>query len=133
MMKTIKVFLLSTFFLIGVVGCKKDKTPDIVGKWKLEKVKTVFYEPKEYDYSENNIIYLFRANRTLKVTSDVDENMAHNPGEYSYRVEKSSVYKETDVIVINNGPEAICSISGNNLIIDDSPRDGYIYSFTRVK
>lgn len=140
-MKTIKAFLLSILLLIVLTGCKKDKTSaGIVGKWTLEKVKLSFYpsdydSPTEFNYSKNDIIYQFRANGTLNVyvTGDIPEYRGNRPGEYSYRVEKSSVYKETDVIVINNGPEAICSISGNNLTIDDSPRDGYIYSFTRVK
>ncbi|MFD1631212.1 lipocalin family protein [Pseudopedobacter beijingensis] len=135
-MKTIKLFILPVLLLIVLTGCKKDKTSTgIVGKWTLVKVKTVFYEPQEYYYSENNIIYQFRANGTLNVyvTGDISEYMGKRPGEYSYRVEKSSIYKETDVIVINNGSEAICSISGNNLTIDDSPLDGPIYYFTRVK
>lgn len=135
-MKKIKLFVLPVLLLIVLTGCKKDKTSaGIVGKWMLVKVKTGFYEPQEYYYSENNIIYQFKANGTLNVyvTGDIPEYRGNRPGEYSYRVKKSSVYKEADVIVINNGPEAICSISDNNLIIDDSSRDGYIFSFIRVK
>ena len=137
-MKTIKVFLLFVFILIAEVSCKKDKTPDIVGKWKLEKVKLNYYpddydSPTEFDYSGNNIIYQFRANGTLKVMSDIGEYMAKKPGEYSYRLKKVTHYTETDVIVINDGIEYYYTISGNNMTIGDLSGDGPTSYFTRVK
>ncbi|MFD1631210.1 hypothetical protein [Pseudopedobacter beijingensis] len=136
-MKTIKLFILPVLLLITLTGCKKDKTPGIVGKWKLEKVKLSYYPsdydfPTEFNYSENNIIYQFRANGILKVTSDVMEYMGKKPGEYSYHTN----YTKTDVIVISGDnttiPPGEYNVSGNNLVISYSTSDGPIYYFIRI-
>ena len=99
--------------------------PDIVGTWKLEKVKTVFYIPQEYDYSKNNIIYQFNANRALKILSDI-EYYGKQAGEYTYRTENRTV------IIGKDSPYGY-QISGDELMIDDSPLDDPNYYFIRVK
>ena len=70
-------------FLVGTFSCSEKSEPDpnvglkksFIGKWKLEKV---FFasggdEPATFDYSQNNIIYEFKANNTLIVSGSTDK------------------------------------------------------------
>jgi hypothetical protein len=76
---------------ILLFSCGKNSYKDgIVGKWKLDKV--TYSDLTEYvnfaeldDYSENNIIYEFRKNNKLVVTSSISGNTQTK--EYSYRFE----------------------------------------------
>lgn len=125
-MKTNRSFklILLLFLLIGMGSCKdKEERPALIGKWRLEKVQTVFYDPQVYDYSGDNIIYEFKRDGKLIVSSDIEDYQGLGTGEYPYKV-------SSNILTIGNS-DCEYSISGSELTLDDSPLDGPISHFTR--
>ena len=93
-------------FLVGTFSCSEKSEPDsdfvasvkknLIGKWKLEKVEIAisFGNDEEsdlttFDYSQNNIIYEFKANNTLIVSgsSDKIDYRGHKIGSHVYKVQ----------------------------------------------
>lgn len=143
-----KIFNLLSFVLILLIvtGCKEDEQKsttdaeidsqnDIVGEWKQVKGKTVFYNPQIIDYTCNNIIYKFKSDGSLNIFSDVDNPIGYNSGDHLYEFSQNNLYgipDENFTLKIDNRYWA-CSISGSNMVLDDSPVDGPILYFIRIK
>jgi hypothetical protein len=99
MKKQIIFWTLSIMAVFALVSCGKDSYKEgIIGKWKLEKV--TYSDLTEYinfseidDYSANNIIYEFRKNNKLVVTSSISGNTQTK--EYSYKFENGENFCAT--------------------------------------
>ena len=93
MKQIVKYFIVLVLIsAIGLTGCKKDKyKEDIIGKWKLESVivskSDLYLQLHTINYSENNIIYEFKKNNKLVVTSSISGNSQKK--EYSYKCERN--------------------------------------------
>lgn len=57
---------------------------EIVGKWKLVLVGYAFSTPDPTDYSCNQIVYDFKPDGRLVVTSDIAQTGGYGAGNYSY-------------------------------------------------
>ncbi len=113
----------------------------LIGKWKLEKVKEVFVPvppPPTHDYSQYNIVYEFKTNKVLIVSGEIEKikrYIGHNPGEHSY----SFIYDDNK-LGLPNLPYGLkidnfiswYNITSEELIINDSPVDGYIYYLIKI-
>jgi hypothetical protein len=127
-------------------GCKEDEQKcntnavtgsqdDIVGEWKQVKGKTVFSNPQIIEYTCNNIIYKFKSDGSLNILSDVENPIGYNSGDHIYEFSQNNLYgipDENFTLKIDNTNWA-CSISGSNMVLDDSPLDGPILYFIRIK
>ncbi len=147
-MKALKLssILLFSLIFIGFTGCKDDEQKcntnavtgsqdDIVGEWKQVKGKTVFYNPRIIEYTCNNIIYKFKSDGSLNILSDVENPIGYNSGDHLYEFSQNNLYGNPDenfTLKIDNTNWA-CSISGSNMVLDDSPVDGPILYFIRIK
>jgi hypothetical protein len=100
---------------------------DLIGKWKLRKVQTVFLNPRVYDYSSNDIIYDFRPDGVLIVSSDIGEFVGGNAGEFSYSLSQSAFSLQIDQT------SKACCLSDINLKLDGSSLDGPILCLVKVQ
>ena len=65
------------------VSCSKNPQQDILGKWQLIGVTSVWFSPIEH--SQDNIIYEFKDNNIVVIFHDSNEIEPYPlPGEYSY-------------------------------------------------
>ncbi|MDR2125523.1 MAG: hypothetical protein LBP63_01665 [Prevotellaceae bacterium] len=120
-----KIILQTTAILLilaGVIACGKENTDEnpyrknIIGKWKLIKMisRDVNYDGifDTVDYSNENIIYEFRANNKLIINGYIENDFSSGEHYYSYQQ-------------LNACPT--CD-PGPNLTIDDNNK---IYCLTR--
>ena len=85
-MKTKNVFLVFLLSCQLFAGCNKNNDIEyIIGEWKLNSVTITdeSYQPIEMDLSDYNIIYEFKKNNRLVITSFVSEKSAKSS--YSYK------------------------------------------------
>lgn len=158
-MKTTILFF-SIFCALILSGCQKEKstlisttneetlacpvesingpTKKLIGKWKLVRQHTGFVSdgPRSIDYSCNHIVFHFRADGIVEVTSDVEQ---YKSGESSYefaltRAETSTPHERYTVKFNNSSYQQPCDIrnDGRELIIT-SPTDGPTEFFIRIK
>jgi|GEM_PF-1369252 len=116
-----------------VVAVKGSDT-NVIGKWKLVKGVTVFADRRTEDYSCNEVIYTFKTNETLTISSDTKDLISLSPGEYSYNFPLSPFYedvKESYTMQINQS-ELACTISNGVMVLDGSSLDGPIQYFVRI-
>lgn len=128
------LFFVAILFIltIGYYGCSDDyESTNVVGKWKLEKAETVFYNPQLYNYSQNNIIYEFKSNGILIISSDIDDYIGDMPGEYTYDSVSAKNENEPNTLIFNDSSWWY-SISEKEMILDNSPLDGPILYFVRI-
>lgn len=140
---------LSIFFLLLLfvgAGCKenddkcntvavKGAEDSVIGKWKQVKGESVFRNPLIVDYSCNEIIYHFKSDGTLTITSDIDNPIGYNSGNYTYVFSLNSMYEnmeENHTLKIGDSSWG-CSISESSMILNDAPLDGPILNFIRIE
>ena len=113
----------------------------ISGKWQLVEVREVFVPVPphpSYDYSGYNIVYEFKTNGVLTVsgeTYDIDRYIGHEIGEHPY-----SFIDDDRGLGMPNLPFGLqidnfpywYQISSEELKIDYSPGDGYIYFLIKL-
>jgi hypothetical protein len=117
---------------ISAVSGSKD---NIVGDWKLSIGKTVFFKPQIVDYSCLNIIYHFKTNDTLIIESSAENPIGNRAGIYIYHLTLENLYNNVEekyTLKIGNLNWA-CGISSENMILNDTPLDGPILYFVRMK
>lgn len=123
-------------------GLKCDVKPvngsdeDITGKWRKVKSEYTFTPTKmdPIDYSCDNIIYHFKSNGEVEITSDISIE-GRDPGSYSYRIitEPPWVWMtEHRTLKIGDSSWA-CNIKDNWMILSQAPVDGMIDHFIRVE
>lgn len=139
------------FILVISLSCKKNEVVDInmdlrcptvarvgsntqvVGKWKLLKGSTVFYDTKTVDYSCNEVIYDFRSNGIVIITSDIQELIGSNPGEHSYEFTPKPLFEGGNNFTIKINSNAVsCRISEGLMTLDNSALDGPILHLARM-
>lgn len=116
--------------------CTDEMDPEeaLIGRWKLVRGETVFYEPRTVDYSSNDIVYHFHPNGSLTISSDLEDLIAYPDGQYVYEFNPKPVHTGSDLkySLKIDGVNWPCDISGRNMILDDSPLDGPILSFVKL-
>lgn len=139
------------FILIILSSCKKNEVVNIdmdlkcptvarvgsdteaIGKWKLLQGSSVFYDPRTVDYSCNEVVYDFRSNGLVRITSDIQELIGPNPGEHSYEFSRKPLFEGGNNFTIKINSSAIsCKISGGLMTLDDSAFDGPILHLARM-
>lgn len=134
-MKKFKLFGLA-LILLSVTGCMDRADPEetLIGRWKLVRGETVFFEPRTVNYSSHNIVYYFQPDGTFTVESDLEDFIGHSPGQYTYRFNPSPAFNgyDMDYTLQIGGTSWACSISRNKMILDRSPLDGSILSFIKL-
>lgn len=100
---------------------------DLIGKWKLRKVQTVFLNPRVYDYSSKDIIFDFRQDGVLIITSDIGEFVGGNSGEFSYSLSQNALSLQID----QTSKE--CCLSDIILKLDGSSLDGPILCLVKIQ
>jgi len=135
-----KILILAILFsLAGSFSSCKEKETDITkvneitGKWELLKI-TISFTPEgaiSRDYSQNNIVYEFKADGILTVSRDINhsDTYVHEQGDHFYSIIDD---KEEYTLKIDNNLYWY-SVSNNDLIIDQSPLDGFTYYFVKLK
>lgn len=116
------------------ISARKGYDAKLVGKWKLVKSESVFMNRNAEDYSCNKIIYDFRSDGTLVITSDIDKYIGSKPGTYQYKFTKTSLYEggsQSYMLQVNQRSVA-CGISEGVMNLDDSPVDGPILYLVRL-
>lgn len=90
------------------VVARKGLNTEITGKWKLLKVSTVFYNPQTIDYSCDDVVYHFRSNETLTISSDIHKNLIIvDPIKYSLSL--SPLYENMEGFTLKiNGSTVAC-------------------------
>lgn len=116
---------LLTAIIIPLTGCDKiseDQKP-FIGKWKLIAIADKRtnpevppgYEEPSHDYSENNIIYQFKKNGELVITSDIENIAGLQPGKYSYKVRPESTIELSLYFIFIDNEACAYSISASEL------------------
>lgn len=103
---------------------------NIIGKWKLVKGEEVFYNPRTVDYSCNNVIYQFKTDGVLIITSDIVDIIGFGTGKYSYEFILTD--KGSHTLKVDNS-QGGCSILGSDLTINYAYLDGPILYLIRVQ
>lgn len=114
------------------VAAGKGLDSDITGKWKLLKVSTVYSNLRTVDYSCDDVVYHFRSDGTLTISSDIHKNMiTKEPVKYTFSL--SPLYANMKGFTLKrNGSSVPCKISAGIMILDSSPVDGPIEYFARM-
>lgn len=110
---------------------------DVVGKWQLVKVHTVFTieGDKIADHSCNNTVYDFQKDGILIISSDREEYQDTSIGEYNYEFKLQPLYENYGLsytLKIEH-MEYACGISEDNMTLDSSPLDGPVLYFVRIQ
>jgi hypothetical protein len=116
------------------ISVNKGDDRSVIGSWKLVKSETVFMSKTNEDYSCNDIIYNFKSNGTLNITSDINNYIGDKQGSYKYSFSTSQLYNggnQPYTLKINQRAVA-CSISQGVMTLDDSPLDGPIIYLVRL-
>jgi hypothetical protein len=143
--------LLLIFILVILLSCKKNEVVDIdmdlkcptvarvgsntqaEGKWKLLQGSTVFYDTRTVDYSCNEVIYDFRSNGIVIITSDIQELIGTNPGDHSYEFTRKPLFEGGNYFTIKINTNSVsCRISDGLMTLDDSAFDGPILHLARM-
>ena len=109
-------------------SCEKNvevELNNLLGEWKLEKVRTVFKELQTYDYSSFDIKYIFKENGILVISSDI-KFVGGDSGEFTYRLLENGSILEIDKSEVN------CCLSDTKLQLDYSILDGPILCLTKI-
>lgn len=116
------------------VKIKEGSNTSVLGKWKLVRGTSVFYEPVTYDYSCENIIYEFTSDGTLIITGDAEQNLGYGKGIYDYKFQVAN--SETGIylpyMITINGNSLSSNIVNHQLELNNSSVDGPILYFLRV-
>ena len=157
MKNIIKLQVILILLVAGIVGCNKtnesnqieeipEETIDstlytlISGKWQLLTVEEVFVPVPQptHDYSKYNIVYEFKPNGVLTVsgaTDDIERYIGHKTGKHSYSFiddgNKLGMVGLPFGLQINNFISWY-QLSSEELIINDSPLDGYVYFLIKI-
>jgi len=151
MKKPFKLLIFTLLLMVAAMACKSNLTEEdmqtenleelIIGKWQLVKVDEVFVPippPPSYDYSKYNIMYEFKANGVLTVfgeTNNIERYIGHEICDHLY-----SFVDDDGGLGMPNLPFGLqigtftswYKISSEELIINDSPLDGYIYYLIKI-
>jgi len=113
-----------------------DGTASIIGKWKLEKIRVISRLGTFCtDYSKYNVVYEFKHDGILTVSSGNSENHGwHESGEYSFIKDEWGMSQDGYPwgLNINKGSTNWYILSSKELIIDYSPGDGATYYFVKI-
>ena len=161
-LNVIKLHIIAIIVVAFVLGCNKtnekdfvEKLPEenptelvnstlyklILGKWQLLQVDEVFTpEPPSlsHDYSEYNIVYELKTNGVLTVSGeieDVDTYRGHTIGNHTYSFIDDDNQMGNPSFPFGLQIDALTSwykISSEELIINNSPMDGFIYSLIKT-
>lgn len=110
---------------------------EILGEWKLIEARIINFENNPLiDYSKENIIYNFKANRVLSVTGG--NNVGYPNGEYDYIFEKDylggapSPGEEKILLVkVNNNTKWTYTLTYGRMTLGNSYVDGPDLIFER--
>lgn len=109
---------------------------DVLGKWKLLSYRTVFYHPDTTDYSCDDIIYEFKPNGGLTVTSTVDEPHGYAAGDYAFEL-KANVAPEDGnryhTLRIGAHSQWPATIEAREMILSQAYLDGPVLHFARIE
>ncbi|MEC3881491.1 hypothetical protein [Parapedobacter sp. 10938] len=109
---------------------------DALGKWKLLSHWTVFYNPHTTDYSCDDIIYEFKREGGLTVTSTVDEPYGYAAGDYPFEL-KANVAPEDDnmyyTLQIGEHSPWPATIGTREMILSQAYLDGPVLHFVRIE
>ncbi len=109
---------------------------DVVGKWKLLSYRTVFYNPDTTDYSCEAIIYEFKREGGLSVTSTVDEPHGYAAGDYAFEL-KANVAPEDGntyyTLQIGEQSQWPATIGSREMILSQAYVDGPVLHFARIE
>lgn len=116
----------------------------IMGNWKLEKIVSSGFgpagsEPQTWDYSKNNIIYLFKKDGVLTVSVD-SETIPDYYGNYTIGNHTYTIIYDKEGYGIVGLPYGLkidnsifwYNLSSKELIIDSRPLDGVAYYLTKI-
>ncbi|SIS50540.1 hypothetical protein [Belliella pelovolcani] len=134
--------------LIMMASCQEDAAPDdelrcqveaidgsedeVVGKWKLIKAEILFGNPRNEDYSCDNIIYHYRNDGILRITNNTSD-ISHGSGEYPYEFIPASLSENGYPILKRANSIWPCHIEKNNMTIYLMALDGPILHFLRTE
>lgn len=155
-METSVNFRTKWMYIIGMVlflpllgGCQESEDPygelrcqvvavdgledDVVGKWKMVRRETVFFNPETTDHSCDNVIYHFRKDGILEVSSNIGgvEHTSGN-GEYAFELIPSNQHENKFVLKIGHLNWS-CDIEGNKMVLSRVSTDGPILNFLRIE
>ena len=109
---------------------------DVLGKWKLLSYRTVFYNPDTTDYSCDDIIYEFKPDGGLTVTSTVDEPHGYTAGDYAFEL-KANVAPEDGntyyTLQIGEHSQWPAMIEPREMILSQAYLDGPVLHFARIE
>jgi len=109
---------------------------DVLGKWKLLSYRTVFYNPDTTDYSCDDIIYEFKSDGRLTVTSTVDEPHGYAAGDYAFEL-KANVAPEDGIwyytLQIGEHSAWPAMIEPREMILSQAYLDGPVLHFARIE
>lgn len=108
---------------------------NVIGKWRLVKLEEVFYNPKVTDYSCYIIIYHFNEEGKLLVSSNIEENIIYEPGEYDYSFNIGTLYEggEENYTLKISSINWACGIQESNMALNNAPVDGPKLYFVRIE
>lgn len=112
---------------------------NVVGKWKLVKVRIVQLDDgiSMKDYSCKNIIYDFKQDGSLVVNGAQKDVHSFENGEYSFVFSDTPIWEgmgdEFKFTLKIGSTGAACGINNNIMIVDYAPLDGNTYYFVRFE
>ncbi|MFC4872722.1 hypothetical protein [Negadavirga shengliensis] len=111
---------------------------DVTGTWKLVIGEHVFdpAAPRMEDYSCDNIIYHFRDDGLLSISSDVEDHLGAFGDGQPYELVEDTIYA-TDGFLLKLGSGSstinyLCSILEGVMELDDRPLEGPLLTLVRV-
>lgn len=108
----------------------------VVGKWKLLSYRTVFYNPDTTDHSCDDIIYEFKPDGRLTVTTTVDEPRGYAAGDYTFEL-KANVAPEDGnkyyTLQIGEHSQWPATIGPREMILSQAYLDGPVLHFARIE
>jgi len=157
----LKQILIFFFWVGSVVGCSKRDAKEpveepfleesstekvylkdslmLIGKWHLVKVTTSGFSPDgkgpvSYDYSQNDIVYEFKTNGVLTISSETD-NIGNYCGDrlrdYQFLFSHDNL-RNCYIIEISHFPHWYL-ISAEELVLDTRPLDGDMYKLEKIE
>ena len=109
---------------------------DILGKWKLVSYRTVFFNPDTTDYSCDHIIYEFKRDGRLTITSDIDEPRGYTAGDYPFELETGTAIEDGTMsysLAVGEHSQWPAMIKPRELILSQAYLDGPVMHFLRVE
>lgn len=134
-MKTFKLLSLIPI-LLACASCMGEINPEeaLIGRWKLVKGETFFFEPRTVDYSSKDIVYHFHPDGTLTVSGDSEDQLGYAAGDYVYELRPFPAFNghDMDYTLQIGGGSWGCSISRSHLTLNNAPLDGPVLSFVKL-